>query len=388
MGNAESGPDDARRSLRPGGRFGMLWNQQWFIGPRVFTFDGPRREPKHRLPGDFEPHQAILLGGGWLAEEAPDVLGAIARLTKPRRLLVLLVSSAREREKVARVLAGHGVPPESVRILSVPTDTGWVRDFGPIFARKASGAIGAIDARYDRTTRRRDDDASQSIAERFGIEATPTPLRWQGGNLLSNGLGLIVTTTQSINDNIERGHDVETVTDFLKRQFGASQVVVLEHLVGEATGHVDMFACFTDPQTIVLGKYDVSVDPQNAPVLDRNAARLAEVRTPGGKLKVVRIPMPTNEDGAWRSFANVVFANDTLLVPIYPETAPAAGKQALAVYRRLLPDWTVLGVNAESLARHQGGLRCVTLYVPGGESCRPGACPSCGVRAERAGDRE
>lgn len=361
---SETGGKDARGPLQSNGGFAALWNRQWFIGPRTFTFPESRPAPERWLPGDFEPHRAVVLGAGWLAREAPEALAEMVLRMKPRRLVVLLMSSSGERDAVTRVLAGHGVSAETVRFLIVPTDTGWVRDFGPIFVRKAGGAIDAVDASYGGPKRRRDDKASRIIAEQFGAATTTTPLEWEGGNLLSNGQGLLVTTTQSINENIARGHDLDTVTGFLKEWFGATQVVVLEHLVGEPTAHVDVFACFTGPGTIVVGRYDASADPQNAAVLDRNAARLAEVRTRGGMLNVVRIPMPSNEDGAWRSFVNVVFANGTLLVPVYPDTGAAAAKEALAIYRRLLPEWNVVGVDARNMARHQGGLRCVTLYVP------------------------
>jgi agmatine deiminase len=359
-----TGGEDARGPLQSNGSFAKLWNRQWFIGPRVFTLTEPLTVEGRRLPADFEPHRAVVLGAGWLAREAPEALAEMVLRMKPRRLLVLLVSSSDERDAVVGALTRYDVPPETVRFLTVPTDTGWVRDFGPIFVREAGGAVRAVDASYGGPKRRRDDKASRIIAEQFGAATTTTPQQWEGGNLLSNGQGLLVTTTQSINENIARGYDLDTVTGFLKELFGATQVVVLEHLVGEPTAHVDVFACFTGPGTIVVGHYDASADPQNAAVLDRNAARLAEVRTRGGMLNVVRIPMPSNEDGAWRSFANVVFANGTLLVPVYPQTDAAAGKEALAIYRRLLPEWNVVGVDAGNMARHQGGLRCVTLYVP------------------------
>lgn len=366
--NAQAGRAASPGLSQADGAFAKLWNQQWFIGPRVYTFAKSRSAPQRCLPGDFEQHGAIVVGGGWLAREAPEVLGQIVRRTQPRELLILLISSARERDAASRVLAGHGVRPETVHFLAVPTDTGWVRDFGPIFVREETGAVRAVDATYGGPKRQRDDAAAQTIAERFGMSATTTRLRWQGGNLLSNGQGLIVTTTQSINENIECGFDADTVADFMERRFGAAEVVVLEHFVGEPTAHVDMFAAFTCPNTIVVGRYDRSVDAQNAAVLDRNAARLAKIRTREGRLKVVRIPMPSNQDGAWRSFTNVVFANGTLLVPIYPDTDPAAGAEALDIFRRLLPEWKVVGLDAGTMARRQGGLRCVTLYVP--EACR------------------
>ena len=230
-----------------------------------------------------------------------------------------------------------------------------------------TGTWHAFDAAYDKPGRDRDDAASRVIADAFGVATTATPLRWQGGNLLSNGKGLLLTTTQAINANIECGYDVETVTRFLKRQFGVRQTVVLEHLEGERTGHIDMIACFTSPGTVVVGAYDPSVDPKNAARLDRNAARLAAIETNHGRLKVVRVPMPTNEDGIWRSPTNVVFANGVLLVPDYPDVAETEGEMALTIYRQLLPEWKVVGIDVSTMARHQGGLRCVTLYAPSGD---------------------
>ena len=241
-----------------------------------------------------------------------------------------------------------------------------MRDYGPVFVGEKAGGLHAFDAAYDKPGRERDEAAGRLIADYFHVPTRASRLRWQGGNLLSDGKGLLVTTTQSINANIEWGNDVETVLRFLREQFGVRHVVVLEHLPGERTGHVDMFACFTSSDTIVVGAYDPSVDPKNAARLDRNAARLAKIETGSGRLKVVRVPMPTNQDGVWRSSTNVVFAGGTLLVPVFPTVNNARSEGALAVYRRLLPDSKVVGIDAERLAAFEGGLRCATLYVPKG----------------------
>ena len=358
----QGGPD----LIRSKGAFAKLWNEQAFVGPGVLALPEASLEAgKVCLPSDFDPHQAVVIAGGWLAREAPDVLAEIVRNTKRPKEFVLLASSPRERDLTIRLLGKRGLSLNSSDFLVVPTDTGWVRDYGPVFIQGSAGKLLAYDAAYDRPGRARDDAATRSIADGFQVAATDTQLRWQGGNLLSNGEGLLVTTTQSINANIEFGNDVDTVTHFLQHHFGLRQVVVLEHLQGgERTGHVDMFGCFTSPDTIVVGAYDEAVDPRNAAVLDRNAARLAEVRTSRGKLNVVRVPMPTNEDGVWRSPTNVVFNNGILLVPVYPDVDPTRGEEALILYRRFLPDWEVVGIDASTMARHQGGLRCVTLYVP------------------------
>lgn len=355
----------ARDLIRSKGAFAKLWNEQSFIGPRVLTLAGESSEAVDiRLPSDFESHKAVIIAGGWLAREAPDVPAGIVRKTNLSKDFVLLASSASEQALTISVLAKRGLTVDASQLRIVPTDTGWVRDYGPVCVRGPAGKLLAFDAAYDKPGRDRDDTATAAIADLFQVSTTVTPLRWQGGNLLSNGKGLLVTTTQSINANIEFGNDMDTVTRFLRRRFGVNQLVVLEHLQGERTGHIDMFCCFTSPDTLVVGNYDESVDPRNAALLDRNAARLAEIQIGQGKLNVVRIPMATNDDGLWRSSTNVVFANGALLVPVYPDVDPTGGKGALAVYRRLLPTRKVIEIDASTMARHQGGLRCVTLYVP------------------------
>jgi len=176
--------------------------------------------------------------------------------------------------------------------------------------------------------------------------------------------GLLLTTTQAVNANIEAGHDSRMITRFLGGQLGAAQIVVLEPLRGEHTAHVDMFACFTSADTVVVGEYAKSVDRVNAAVLDRNAARLAEIHVEGKKLNVVRIPMPSNRDGVWRTYTNVVFADGTLLVPGYPRVSMVSQRRAMAVYERCLPGWKVVSVDLRALIRHEGGLRCISTYVP------------------------
>jgi len=316
------------------------------------------------LPGDFEPHEAIILVGGKLARRFPSVLTTIIVNSRERLRPVLIVSSKEEEQHVLHLLRQSKLSAECVRFIESPTNTIWMRDFGPVFVRNSDGSLGVFDPDYGKPLRAMDDAVPLAVAAEFDVPIIETPLIWQGGNLLSNGRGLLLTTTQSINANIEVGSDAGTSARFVMDHFGARQLVVLEHLRGETTGHVDMFACFTSPETVLVGTYSKSVAPTNAGVLDRNAALLAKVRVGNEKLKVIRIPMPTAQDGVCRTFTNVVFANGTLLVPTYPGVDPVAHRRAMAILHRFLPRWNVVEVDAGELIRNEGGLRCISTYVP------------------------
>lgn len=73
-----------------------------------------------------------------------------------------------------------------------------------------------------------------------------------------------MTTTRLFNNNISHGFNVEAIERSLQAMFGCETIVVLEPLRREPTGHVDLLACFTDPQTIVIGEYQGSDDPETS----------------------------------------------------------------------------------------------------------------------------
>ena len=168
--------------------------------------------------------------------------------------------------------------------------------------------------------------------------------------------------------NAARGYDEDDVTRILERFYGAKEVVFLEPLRGEPNAHVDMFATFPSPETVVVGTCSSESDPANAAILDRNAERLASVGPPCGPLNVVRIPMPPtvwSPDGRelWPTYTNVVYANDTVLVPVFAGLEPPGESPALELYRQLLPGRTIVGIDAGPVLELLGGLHCFTLNL-------------------------
>jgi agmatine/peptidylarginine deiminase len=218
------------------------------------------------------------------------------------------------------------------------------------------------------------------LAAVLGKRTVRAPITIHHGNLLSNGRGLCIATTRLIQENIGRGYDADDVAQILRKFYGAKEVVFLDRLRGEPTGHVDMFATFTSPDVVVIGKYSRESDPVNAAILDRNAERLAVVPAPCGPLDVVRVPMPprmSSEIGFWPTYTNVAYANGTLLVPVCPGRDPEGKTVALGLYRRLLPDWTIVGIDVSSILIRGGGIHCVTASLPDLENV-PGAATKVG----------
>lgn len=318
---------------------------------------------EQQLPGEFERQEALLLACRELALNFPDLLGDIVQNAWQRITVMALVCDDRDRAAVCDVLARRRLPTHSVRFLQVPHDSVWLRDFGPFVVRRSDGFKLVVDAEYGNADRLKDERVPANLAVALHSQAIDAPINLEGGNLLSNGEGLCITTTTLIERNAPRGFREQHVRRLLRTYFGSDQIVFLEPLLGEPTGHVDMFATFTSADTVVVGAYDPEEDRQNAEILDRNSARLAEVVVSGRQLRVVRVPMPSNADNIWRTYTNGIYANGALLVPVYPQTDGQVQRSALATFQNLLPGWDIVPVDAAAIIGRGGALHCISMNV-------------------------
>jgi agmatine/peptidylarginine deiminase len=316
----------------------------------------------YRLPGEFERQHAILVSCHEFVDDMPELLAELIAQLNGHLRVIALVNDVAEYQRAQEALARRGVPEHAIQFAEVPCDTMWCRDYGPILVEGPGGGVAAVDGEYVRGLRPRDDDVPISLCRQLRLPVVPAELCIEGGNLLSNGRGLCIATRQLLATNAEKS-DASAVREALRRCFGAEQTVILEALSGEPTGHVDMFATFVSANTVVVGQYDASSDPVNAEILDRNAQCLAQVHTPEGPLRVVRLPMPRRDDQIWRTYTNVVYANGMLLVPTYPGVDAQGCKLALNAYRRLLPGWKIVALDTARLAELGGAVHCVTLNL-------------------------
>ncbi len=319
--------------------------------------------PEHvRMPAEFETNEALLVGAAQMVQFHPQALVSIVRAAHTHIRLVCLVGFREERDAAARLLLDAGLPGDSVTFFYLPVQSMWTRDYGPLTVLGPQGTAYFLDATYARAEADPADDAAPQVLGRYmRTGVVPLPLTMEGGDLLSSGAGLCLSTQRVISRNADaRGDDVQQIWSILQRYGGFTDWVPLPSLVGEPTGHLDMYLTLVDPHTAVVAQLDPEADTENAARLDW-VARTLRTRA---SLTVERIPMPPHDDGVWRTYTNVVFANGVLLVPAYPDRFPDLDAQARSVYQRLLPDWQIVGVDASSLIQRGGALHCVTMNLP------------------------
>jgi len=320
------------------------------------------------MPGEFDPQDILCLGGEGLVDLDKDLAAAILCAVAPEVRVAVLVGSPEGQATVDRLLAANGLTDERVRPIRLTGVSLWVRDFGPVTVTDTLGRRSLVEFHSAaRRGNRMDDDAPPFLARILDLALLGNALELEGGDLVTNGRGLGVLSSRVAEGNA--GYPDMSAPDIARTVasvLGFENVVLVQSLAGEGSGHVDRFCNFVAPDLALVGRFAPGVESSNAARLDQIAKDLAGLPTLDGPLRVERIVQPDPADGFWRSYTTAVFANGVVLVPTYPDYCPELDAEALATYRRLLPDRQVVGLDASRLIRSHGTLRDVTLNIPTG----------------------
>lgn len=279
------------------------------------------------LAAEFEAQSAIILNASLLLNDCPDVFEQMAAAITENVHLICLVCDDRQRSIARASLDKLSLDSNDVTLLLYPLNTSWIRDYGPIFLRREDGSVSVADLKYNidaetpgRETRWLDDKIPEVFGGIFNAPVQDVPLFLDGGNLLTNGEGFCLSTDigkLSTRDYIENrpivgDEEVRAVGKALNKHLGAKTWLPLPILPEEITGHVDMFATFTGPDSVVVAQCDPVANPADAAILDECAALLARQTTSLGRMRVTRVPMPPRvKNGVYRTYTNVLYANGT-----------------------------------------------------------------------------
>jgi agmatine deiminase len=335
-----------------------------------------------RLPAEWEAQSGVLLAwphadSDWaelmhLVE--PCVVDIATQISRYESVLIVADNAARVQ---ARLMVS-GAEMERVRVVELPTNDTWARDFGPITVLE-EGEPQLLDFTFNgwgmKFAADRDNQVTRRLHAQGTLDAVPLQtldLVLEGGSIESDGAGTILTTAScllSSNRNPElsqAGIEAE-----LKEHLGAQRVLWLGHgsLAGDDTdGHIDILARFVSPDTIVHMQCD-DEDDEHFEELAAMREELAGFTTAAGKpYRLVALPWPEarlNRFGQRLapSYANFLIINDAVLVPVYGDDADV---EALDVLADCFPHRVVVAVPCSPLLEQGGSLHCMSMQLPAG----------------------
>ncbi len=323
-----------------------------------------------RLPAEWEPHELTIMGWpcrvslwGETLEPAREDYATVARAIARFEPVVMIANPGSEAD-AAREACGDGV-----RVVELPIDDSWLRDSGPIYVRgeRPRGEREAVHFRFNAWGEKfppwdRDAAIGGRIARELGDAVREVDLVLEGGSIVGNGEGVLLSTEQCLlHPSRNPGLTREEIEGALTSSLGIETLVWLgQGLIEDrdTDGHVDLIAAFVDPQRVLL--QTVPVDDPNWASCEENRRRVQEAG-----LGVVELPwlprVTVAGEAVAASYLNLYICNGAVIVPV---CGAASDDAALGVVADAFPDREIVPVPGAVIAYGGGGPHCITQQVP------------------------
>jgi agmatine deiminase len=242
-----------------------------------------------------------------------------------------------------------------------------MRDNGPIFCLDQSGQRAGVHFRFNAWGGKYehwnlDNAAGATLAAEYGDVTYEAPLVLEGGSLIIDDAGRVVTTEQCLlNPNRNPTLSRDEIAGALRSYLGATDVVWLGLGLREdrdTDGHVDLIGVFNDADALILQSRPPG-DPDHEAMEDnRERAQAAGLDVVGFE------PLAHGEVGGQtvaHSYLNLYLCNGAAVVPL---AGPDTDAEALDLLVKAFPAREVVGVPGLTVAYGGGGPHCVTQQVP------------------------
>ncbi len=250
--------------------------------------------------------------------------------------VITLVASASQQQVVENQYASAGVNLANTSYLITPTDSYWVRDYGPWFVFDGDRNPGIMDFPYNRP-RPNDNNVPAAIANMLGITLYGMNVYHTGGNYMTTGMGQSASTDLVYDENPQLTH--QQIADKFSSYLNVDPYHVTADPLDDYIKHIDCWSKFLSPGKILIAEVpesDYRYDDYEA--LANYFA--TEISSYGKPYEVHRVFAP----GTYPStpYTNSLILNNKVFVPL---TGSQWDDEAIASYEEAMPGYEVVGIN-------------------------------------------
>ncbi|MDX2360651.1 MAG: agmatine deiminase family protein [Crocinitomicaceae bacterium] len=377
---------------------GSLFAQEEIYKPPSDVLPNFMTEDEERIMGDY--YNYYQFGSRGIETPPPGNIRCAAEWEEVQTLVITwtgqyntiqsqIVDAAQEEcrvliacsdsNSVKNTLSNNGVPDVNLEFLEIPYNSIWIRDYGPnTMYTNDVDSLFVVDWIYNRP--RPDDDVmpeAHAAWHNIPIYTTtqaPSDLVNTGGNWMSDGHGTAFASELVLDENdagnpyfvtVKNETDVDNImSDFM----GITRYIKMPVLPYDAIHHIDMHMKLLDEETLLVSEYPAGV--ADGPQIEANIQYVLSNFNSmfGTPYEVVRITVPPStggnypdNGGYYRTYANNVFINGTVLVPTYREEYDTT---ALRTLQEALPGYNIVGIDVdnsgENLIQLSGAIHCIT----------------------------
>ena len=360
-------------------------------------------------PGEFEPMDSLIITilnyGASFFPMWRDMVDSYSGVTHT----YIVIYNADVQEYCQEMFDAAGIPADTYTFLDYPVDTIWMRDYGPEFVREEDGTRHVIDFQY--YTERPNDDAMPGVVaaadwindDGSAMEVHYNELGLNGGNVMTDGAGTCFASKIVYGYEKPGGWSNDDVNQALTDYLGCEQIITLQSICLDGTGHIDLYAKNMGRHSILLGQYPADTHfngetesgaafgfcpdpnlPNDYQDQEDNLATLeATTALDGEPWVVTRLPMPEpyydDIHNSWvvRSYMNSNLVNGVAAMPAYYAEHPDSAwtetadellnmeAEAIAAYEAASPNGIdVWPIDSDHIIWMAGAMHCITHEIP------------------------
>ncbi len=330
--------------------FGAGERARWQL-PATLSGSMPPMGQLH-TPAEYEFNDGLLMRWGSFNSLITEMAVAITTIEAEAKLF-LVVGNASQQNSASATLSGAGADLSRVEFVQAPTDSVWMRDYGPRFIEdQFQRAI--VDHAYNRP-RPRDNAIPAALAGLWGDTRYEIGLTHGGGNfhLFDDGDAFM---TRLINDENPGLSDQEIADRYVAYQNLGLTLVPAFPQSFDSTQHIDMWMLPVARKTVILSRYPQSAGSPHT-ITENLSTDLANsgyqvLRTDGWQAS-----------GSHYTYTNSVILNRLVLMCRFNgyESENAA---ALAVFQQAFPNHVIAQVDCSTIIHSAGAIHCIVMHVP------------------------
>ena len=355
---------------------GTPHNPNQLLTPFAIHHEGPLQAPTTctvASPPEYSPSNGIMLryGAGGFTDVVTDVVVALTADPTKDDIAYVVVASASTQNSATTVFTNAGADMSKVKFIIDPTDSVWLRDYGPHFIWQG-GTRAIVDSHYY-PERPQDNYIPTLTADDYFKETSfDIGLYYSGGNFQPGPNGTGFVTGLILLDN--GGFSQPYIAELYNKYQGIETLHIMPKLPGsvDGTGHIDMWMYLVDEDTVIISKFNPGSNSTAITITD-NAVPYMEALG----FEVFR-PPAWNVGSTHFTYANAFRVDDRIFVPTYGEGNAAyldEDAAALAIWQQAAgPGVEIVPINCWSIIPAAGAIHCIVMQVPEHMASTPSAC--------------
>ena len=261
-----------------------------------------------------------------------------------------IVANSSQQQTVINIYQNNNVNLDNCDFLIAPTDSYWVRDYGPWFVFDGNNQPGIVNFPYNRP-RPSDNDIPIRVSEFLDIDLYGMSLISTGGNYMCSGMGIAASTDLVWEENPSLTHD--EVADYVNDYLGNSIYHVTDDPLDEYIKHIDCWSKYLSPGKILVGQVP-ETDYRYQDFEDAANYFASQISSYGKPYEVYRVYTPGNYP--YTPYTNSLILNNKVFVPL---TGSQWDDEAIASYEEAMPGYEIIGVDYDGW-QNTDALHCRT----------------------------